>query len=220
MTTRSKLLLAALTATMVMLLTISASARRLALSSQQLLATWSSLAWENVTGTVAVSCPMELEGTFHSSTLSKVSGQLVGYITRATIAGETTGAEPPCTGGTLTVLTATLPWHIRYQSFAGTLPNIERIVVQFVGVSVMISMNNGFLCLMATTAVNPIRSIITREAGGSATAIRADEASTIPVTGAFCNFGGNGRLKGTGEVFQQIPGLGLSTTRIRVTLVQ
>jgi hypothetical protein len=219
MTTRSKLLLAALTATMVMALTVSASARRLEVSSQQFLAMWTSLTFENTTGTSAVSCPVELEGTFHSKTLSKVSGQLIGHITRATIANETTGAEPPCTGGTATVLTETLPWHIRYQSFAGTLPNIERITIQLIGASFRIRPNE-LTCLAATTATAPARGIITREVGGNATSIRADELSTIPVSGSFCGLGGNGRFKGTGEVFQQAPGLGLTTTRIRVTLVQ
>jgi hypothetical protein len=216
MTAHSKLLLAAFTATMVMSLAVSASARRLALSSQQFLATWPSVTFENTTGTAAVSCPIEFEGSFHSATLSKVSGQLVGYITRAGIQAETHGAEPPCTSGVATILVETLPWHVRFQSFAGTLPNIERITLQIIRMGIRIQ--TELVCLAETTAANPARVIISR-AGGSATAVRADETSSIPVTGPFCSFGGNGIVKGTGEVFQQIPGLGLTTTRIRITLV-
>jgi hypothetical protein len=67
-------------------------------------------------------CRLTLEGSLHARTMAKVAGSLIGYITRVR-----TGQ---CTVGT-TLLTETLPWHVRYESFSGTLPNITLLVVRF-----------------------------------------------------------------------------------------
>jgi hypothetical protein len=105
MRTRSKLLFAALTATVFLSFAVgSASARRFELSNQRFLAIWTSLEF-TIEGLSPVLCPVTLEGSYHSRTLSKVSGQLVGYITAANVNG------PLCTNGSATVLRETLPWH-------------------------------------------------------------------------------------------------------------
>ena len=120
MGTRSKLLLAAFTATVFMSFAVgTASARRFELSNQRWLAIWTSLEF-TVGSCEPVLCPVTLEGSFHSRTLSKVSGQLVGHVTAAFV-------RNPCTNGTATMLSKRLPWHLRYDRFIGALPNITGI---------------------------------------------------------------------------------------------
>jgi len=64
-------------------------------------------------------CPVTLEGTLHQSTIPKFGGMLIGYITRAT-----TGR---CSVGSAVFLPETLPWHIRYSNFLGSLPRISSL---------------------------------------------------------------------------------------------
>jgi hypothetical protein len=61
-------------------------------------------------------CQVTMEGALHARTFAKVFESLVGYITAARLG--------PCSAGSLTILTETLPWHTRYESFIGTLPQI------------------------------------------------------------------------------------------------
>ena len=68
-------------------------------------------------------CPVTLEGSFHSRTLLKTAGALIGYITRASV------SEASCRGGVARFDATVLPAHITYESFAGTLPtDIRRII--------------------------------------------------------------------------------------------
>jgi hypothetical protein len=91
----------------------SATARSLSVSNQNIRVTWSSL--EFVSG-VTLRCRVTLEGSLHSRTITKRLGTLIGAITRATF------DERNCTNGTLRPRTETLPWHITYEGFTGTLP--------------------------------------------------------------------------------------------------
>lgn len=113
----------------------SASANRLSLTSRTVRVVWSSLEFA---GPTTIRCRVTMEGTFHESTVSKVSGSLIGYITAASIAR-------PCTGGTAwayngternealgnTVLASSLPWIISYEAFIGELPAFiaEKILI-------------------------------------------------------------------------------------------
>jgi hypothetical protein len=206
MRTRSRLLFAALAATMLMSFAASsASARRFEVSERHFLAIWTSL--EFVLGGNAILCPVTLEGSFHSRTLSKVSGQLVGYISNAVV------NSPLCTNGTATVLPTSLPWHLRYDSFRGTLPSITGVLLQLIRASFRIADTVGFSCLAETKATEPAHGIVEVTAGVART-LRADELKEIN-----CPFLGRGRFRGTAEVFvQNAPGL--ETTRITVRLVQ
>jgi hypothetical protein len=124
MRTRSKLILAALTASLLMGLAVSsASANRLSTSNTRFRVTWANLDLRDVGGNIHIICPVTLEGSFHSATLRKVTGALIGAITR----GIVNGSEPPCTGGTATILQESLPWHVTYEGFRGTLPAITSI---------------------------------------------------------------------------------------------
>lgn len=190
MRTRSKLLLVALTTTAVFSLAVSAaSARRLEVSEQRFLAIWTSLNFSGGFGPTVL-CPVTLAGSFHSRTISKVSGQLVGYVTEASV------DSPNCTNGHATVRTETLAWHVQYNSFTGTLPEIGTIKIQLVGARFRIE-DSGVTCESTTSQSRPAFGTITREANGGLLVIRAE--GSIPC-GIFI-----GTFEGNGEVFVQGP---------------
>jgi hypothetical protein len=115
-------LLAALAATLLLsTATGSSSARSLSVSSSNFRITWASLEFSEEFGGSFMRCPVTLEGSYHARTIAKAIGTLVGYITRGTV------ASTACTGGHMTILSETLPWHVTYEGFTGTLPNITRI---------------------------------------------------------------------------------------------
>jgi len=146
----SKLLLAVVGATALMgVLTSTTSARTLSFSSQTLRASFRSVEFIGVFGTTR--CLLTLEGSLHSRTVAKVAGSLIGFITAARL-----GA---CTAGTATILTATLPWHDQYRSFAEALPVIERITTNLIGVSVAVREPGGFVCLVRSTAAEPVAAV-------------------------------------------------------------
>jgi hypothetical protein len=133
------------TAILLSLAVSSASARRLATSSSTFRGTWANLVFEE-TSTLNVSCPVTLEGSFHSTTLSKVADSLIGYITRAVV------AEASCRGGRARAKTETLPWHVRYESFVGTLPNITELKSRIVGATFTVEpTGSGLACTYQST---------------------------------------------------------------------
>lgn len=188
-----------------------AAANRLAFSSQ----TWRvafPTAGEPPPG--FVSCPFTIEGTLHSRTLSKVSGSLIGYVTRATV------AEASCRGGRGRFLTETLPWHVRYESFAGTLPSITAIRGQIIGWGTLLEYAEipGSSCLYLTSATEPAKFTLSREPVTSIiTAFRLDETALIRLASGnspFCPE--TAFLSGTTANFTVLG----STARVSVTLVQ
>jgi hypothetical protein len=118
----------------------TASAGRLSVSSSGFRAYWSSL-WFLERGTTLIAgCEITLEGSFHSRTIRKVIDTLIGYITRVKIRHPCAGASTVYAydgieelGGGSGPLTNTLPWHVAYDGFAGTLPSIEKIFTLFTG---------------------------------------------------------------------------------------
>lgn len=158
-----------------------ASAGRLRLTESRFRATWAPLTaymFERF-GQTTVSCNVTMEGAFHASTIAKVAESLIGLITRASLAGET------CRNGTIRLLTETLPWHIRYDSFSGALPSISRVNVSFIGLSFEASAST-LVCLARSTQANPMVERIDREAGG-VISMSSDETIRIPGTGSLCN---------------------------------
>jgi hypothetical protein len=111
----SKLLLAVVGAAVLLgAFVSSASARNLSISSQTNTALWRRMDFGGGFGTVE--CEVKLSGSFHTRTIAKTVGLLVGYITEGTILR--------CARGSATINQASLPWHRRYRNFTGTLPNI------------------------------------------------------------------------------------------------
>jgi len=120
----SKLLLAVVGATVLLgALVASASAGRLENSSQTNKATWTRMNFRGGFGTVE--CEVVLGGSFHSRTITKTAGALIGYINEANVTR--------CARGGATVNRGSLPWHRRYTSFTGTLPNIATLTETVTG---------------------------------------------------------------------------------------
>jgi hypothetical protein len=81
-------------------------------------------------------CRVTLEGSFHCSTIAKVPGALIGYITRAT------SDLPNCRSSSFSIKGSvrqeTLPWHVRYVSFFGMLPRVQvAIALEEVGIRLL-----------------------------------------------------------------------------------
>jgi hypothetical protein len=199
----SKLLLAGLGATVVLgALVSTASAGRLEVSSQTLRAAFSEVIFtEPFSGEVR--CVVTLEGSLHSRIIQKVAGTLIGYITRADLGR---CVEP----GTATILRETLPWHVRYASFSGTLPNITRLTIHVIGSAFRVDFPFGPACLARTEPNEP--------------AIGNFERNTATTELTAAEIGGRIRtdclgISGTFASTRTVPTVLNSATRIRVTLI-
>jgi hypothetical protein len=169
-----KVLLAALGATVLLSALVStASARSFSTTSQGLRSTFREVRFRLPFFTT--SCQVTLEGTLHSRTIAKVAGALIGYITRAELG--------PCSAGTATILRETLPWHVRYLGFTGTLPTITSLRTNVIDASFRIREPFSITCLARSTAAQPSVGTFNREAGGALTT--AEIGGTI-TTGPEC----------------------------------
>lgn len=220
-----KLILTALAASLLLSAAVgTASARNLSVSNRNIRATWARLEFE-VGGGSTVICPVTLEGSFHSQTVAKVRNSLIGAVTRATVKQES------CEGGTGaafngvdryngTTTPNTLPWHITYDSFAGTLPTITsvRILLSRFRFGIerspcAVQVGNETDIVFADAALGAggvVNSLTPVEGSNRATIIRTDR----DFLGACPRPGATGVLKGTGSVML----LG-TTTRISITLI-
>ncbi|HZV73602.1 MAG TPA: hypothetical protein VFF79_07800 [Conexibacter sp.] len=185
----------------------TATANNLSYSNQAFRITWTSLTFSESGGSLPITCPVTLEGSFHSATFAKVLGSLVAYITRAVV------NDPGCTEGHATILSESLPWHVVYEGFTGTLPAIAAVRHYLIGAAFQIEPGLGIVCLARSSTRSPAAGNASREAGGAITALRADPTLAIPVTGTACPEAGI--FSGSGEVFV----LGSTTTRVRLTLI-
>jgi hypothetical protein len=186
---RSKLLIAAITAIALLGMAVSsASAGHFEISN------WERgfrIAWNPLrltAGSNEIDCPVTLEGTFRAHTFAKIARNGVGSVTSASL-----GA---CTRGTATILTATLPWEVSYQSFAGTLPNITSVTLNLIRAS--FNAETGTIaCLARTESGRPARGIAEVGAGGAITGFEAEPNARIETSGSFfCNFGGEAGFAG------------------------
>ena len=195
-----KTLLTVAAATMLLAaLTTTASARNFSVSNQSLRATFRAVTFEGAFGRIV--CPVTVEGSFHQRTNAKVAESLVGLITAAVVG--------TCAVGGATVLRETLPWHARYTSFTGALPNITSIQAHVIGVAAKVR-EPAFECLAISTAARPVIGAFNRDVATKALTT-AVIAGTIPTN---C-FGAEGR-------FEAVPGpltVLNSSTRITVTLI-
>jgi hypothetical protein len=172
-----------------------ASARSLSSSSQGLRASFTAMEYAGGFGTAR--CELVVEGSFHGRTTQKSVGTLVGYIT----AGNVTR----CPSGGATIDRASLPWHVRYAGFTGTLPNILTISATGSGLSFRLREPTfGVTCQVtgATVAVT-----FTRTTSTGATA-------SVSVSGTAPCSGIGGTLSGTTTNVDNGAG-----ARITVTLI-
>lgn len=212
----------ALAASLLLASTVSnASARNLSTSNQGIRATWASLTLASPSGPT-VSCPVTLEGSYHTRTIAKVARTLIGSITRAT------NNQAACTGGTLVLFNGidrygpitpsnTLPWHRAYVGFIGTLPNITGIIQSLARFRIGMRDAAGLCMGQYGTAEDSVSFNHNREAGGGITSIEPREGENRATLfrrdgGIFCP--GSVELRGSGQMFL----LG-TTTRITITLI-
>jgi hypothetical protein len=123
-------LAASITAVMMLALAVgTTSARELAVSEQSIRVSWASLEFGSSLATIR--CRLTLEGSFHSRTIAKVERRLIGAITAGIIAHPCTNGEAWVDNGRETEPLGTapqkLPFHLTYENFTGTLPNISSI---------------------------------------------------------------------------------------------
>ena len=135
----------------------TASANRLSLSTREWQATWSAMSFTGAFG--STTCTLTLEGEMHTKTFGKTRSALVGYIAGATTSG--CGAFPA------TVLRENLPWHIQYETFAGTLPRITSVALKIIGFQFKIRESFGVECLFTSTEARPLTDTLNREASGA-----------------------------------------------------
>jgi hypothetical protein len=210
MPTRTKLAFAGLAATFLMAFAVNtATANRLSVSNREFRVTWTELTFFGEGGSPTVRCPVTLEGSFHERTIAKVLGLLVGYVTRAI-----SGRGAACTGGGATVLTNTLPWHVTYEGFRGTLPRIAQVRLLFRRVAFSVEVL-GTTGLYKENGTEQAAGEINVEAGGNATTLTVDNTIRLPLFEGGLFWPSKGGFEGSGEVTL----LGSSTTRIRVTLI-
>jgi hypothetical protein len=187
----------------------SSSAGRLSVSNQTMRITWNALRFNEG----RAQCAVTLEGSLHSSTFAKSTSALVGHIV-----GGRTGT---CAVGSAVLLTpengqsSTVPWHVRYGSFSGTLPAIASIRLHIVGFSYRIVKELEF-CLYASTAARPALLDLVREGGsGALTSASFFGTEGIPlVSGNIGICEPSGLLGGSGS-----PTIWGSATRVTLTLI-
>jgi len=203
---RTRIALAALAAGCVLAVAVgSAGARRFEFSEQRFGIVFEEVGYSG--GGTSARCKITLAGSFHSRTISKVAGALIGYITAGNVV-------PPCIEGSARLLPETLPWHIRYQSFSGVLPRISSIEIGIVGWAYL-QICIGQSCLFRSTAERPVSWFLNLEATGRVTSVRWDEANQVPLNGISAICPQELRLAGTGS-FTVLN----SSTAITVRLVQ
>jgi len=224
MRTSVKLALTALAASLLLSTAIStASARNLSITNQNFRITWTSL--EFIAG-AATRCLVTLEGSFHYRTILKNPRSLIGLITKARV-------QRPCIEGTGSAFNGveryngvvpsnSLPWHVTYEGFSGTLPRIEAVLLLLARPRFGIEIIN--CAIQVGEATDNITLQAVHEGGGGITELTPVEGRneiTVIRTDrdpfGLCLREGNrtGRLRGVGQVFL----LGSSTTRISVTLI-
>ncbi len=184
----------------------TASAGRIESSTQNVRLVWSSLEFASI---VTVRCKLTLEGSFHSRTIQKVERTLIGAVTRAIMqaASCTNGkawAENGVEVAPLGTLASTLPWHITYESFEGTLPAITAVNLLLSRFRYVIEASG---CIARYgTATDNITGRAVREGGGAITSLtpvegrntvnKVNELGTFPCpeSGRFRAPAGDGRV--------------------------
>lgn len=181
-----KLSIAVVSATFVLFALVGvASANTLSVSSLAMRSTWTSA--EFIGGFSTIRCAFTVEGSMHTRTTTKTAGALVGFITRASVG--------PCPSGSSTVLTATLPWHVQYSGFTGTLPSINSVIESIIDSKWSVREPSlGATCLVTATASSPNTATFNLTSG-SVTSVTL--GGTIPCTGAINVTGTVGGRSGT-----------------------
>ena len=166
------------------------SARNFSLSETHFMTGWAAMTFAG--GEISVRCPVVVEGSFHNRTFTKTAGALVGYV------GLAVSTEGSCSGGRVIVKEESLPWHVRYDSFTGTLPNITAVKLQLIGARIATEVL-GIRCEYLSSATEPlvVKAIVT---SGAMREIEPLGERTIRGTGGiFCPAAAPSGVSGTSE---------------------
>jgi hypothetical protein len=174
---------------------------------------------------LTIRCRVTLEGSFHTGTIAKVARSLIGSVSRAIVAHPCTNGEAWADNGTeaepLGTAPNKLPFHITYESFTGTLPNIANIGLLYSRFSFVVQ--GSFIGITGRCrygrAEDNVSLTSTREVATGAITSISTVAGRTGVTLADGLVGGsvcpvNGNFAGTG-----IPTIPSSANRITITLI-
>lgn len=194
MRTRMRLSLAALAASAVMVAATATAAANVIHwipPKPRLLAVWRPLTFHIASNIVA--CNVTLGGSLSVETLGKNRNGLMGRVYE--------GAINSCTGGTVTLLTAIVPWHVVYKLFRGTLPHIKVVQEGLLELPFSISLPGLSECLTTSEANEPILLDLNLNESEEVESVQPDEAGTIGTRGGFlCFFAGRLSLSGNGTL--------------------
>ena len=182
----------------------TAAARAIWFSNQNIRATWTSLEWVTIVGTIR--CQVTLEGSFHAPRIPKIRATLIGTITRSTV------NEAACTGGR--ARPKNLPWTQSYEGFTGTLPSFTGLLVGLSRFRYELTVP-GLCTGDYGTESDKVTLQASREASNGVTDLSPVAGSNTfnRVSGtAFCP--SSGTLAGTGRLTRLE-----TTTRIALTLI-
>jgi hypothetical protein len=167
----------------------TASARTFSTSEQSIRVTWSPLTFSGE-GAAEARCNVTLESSFHSRTIPKVQGTLIGYITRAIVGRPCqrntgwafNGTERNEVLGSVTVPNS-LPWHLTYERFSGTLPNPESFTFLLVNARFLLRVVTAIgtvLCQYTSNVTNGVSAAIASlGTGGRVDSLAADPTRRI-----------------------------------------
>jgi hypothetical protein len=207
MHTRTKMLVGALTAALVLASAIStASANRISTSNNRFRIVWTPLTLGSSPGGggTQFSCNVTLEGSFHYNPIVKVVRSLVGYVTKAAVTHPCSGSGEIWTrngveSNSLGTFPNTLPWHVTYEGFEGRLPEITGFR-QLLRSDFVINVA-GVLCGYNSN----IQGVVKVGRGGETTAVIPDATFAVaktsggflcPSSGFFTSNAENSRLTG------------------------
>ena len=178
------------------LIVSTANARIVDYSSSTYRITFSEL--EFVAGSVTNTCAITLEGSLHARTMTKVLNSLMGYITRA---------EANNCRVVTTLLTETLPWHVRYRGFSGNLPNITLLLIRA---------RANFQVATCLASAEFDARLTRTPSTGALTGLSVPTNANLPLTGILCPAPRLGSLRSNrnGTITQLN-----SSTLITVTLI-
>ena len=203
------------------LLATAAPARNFSTSNQNFRVVWTGLEFDTAIATIR--CGLTIEGSFHYGSIVKRERSLIGYVTAAIIRRPCTNGEAWSANGReahprLGTLANTLPWHITYAGFGGTLPNISEIFFSVRGIRLKVHTFFDTLCLTGD-ANDSITGRGIRETRGVVTGIEAVAGRNSMRLVAEL---GSSRLCPASASFR--PNIGVitvlnTTTRITITLI-
>lgn len=225
MSTPSRLILAALAATMLLAIAVdSAVARNFRVGEKNFEMIWgeelpSPKGKREVnipsTGT-NIQCKVTYLGRFSESTIKKETGTTQGNVNHVEFR--------ECTGGTAMPHTETLPWPVRYSRFIGRLPNIGAIILDILDVwsgretgglecEARAEVNHPSVAIVGNSTEAPETGL---ERRGEPENVTIDRSARIPLSGEgfLCAFAGEAEEGGIG-LLKNLP----RTALLHLTLI-